>query len=115
MYNTANHAALYGRCLWAVLESGGTLNLAFRCGPCPAVAKERSVTLEKFVIRGGTPLSGEVTIGGAKNAAVAILPATILAGGRCIIENLPCISDVMASLQILSELGADIQIGRAHV
>src|SRR5699024_10981878 len=56
--------------------------------PCTAGAKERSVTLEKFVIRGGNPLSGEVTIGGAKNAAVAILPATILAGGKCIIENL---------------------------
>ena len=39
-----------------------------------------------------------------------ILPATILAGGKCIIENLPCISDVMASLQILSELGADIRM-----
>ena len=78
--------------------------------PCTAGAKERSVTLEKFVIRGGNPLSGEVTIGGAKNAAVAILPATILAGGKCIIENLPCISDVMASLQILSELGADIRM-----
>ena len=78
--------------------------------PCSAVAKERSVTLEKFVIRGGTPLSGEVTIGGAKNAAVAILPATILAAGKCLIENLPCISDVMASLQILSELGADIRM-----
>ena len=66
--------------------------------------------MEKFVIRGGTPLSGEVTIGGAKNAAVAILPATILAAGKCLIENLPCISDVMASLQILSELGADIRM-----
>ena len=72
--------------------------------------KERSITLEKFVIRGGNPLSGEVTIGGAKNAAVAILPATILAAGKCVIENLPCISDVMASLQILSELGADIRM-----
>ena len=66
--------------------------------------------MEKFVIRGGVPLSGDVTIGGAKNAAVAILPATILAGGKCLIENLPCISDVMASLQILSELGADIRM-----
>lgn len=66
--------------------------------------------MEKFVIRGGTALSGNVAIGGAKNAAVAILPATILAGGKCIIENLPCISDVMASLQILSELGASIRM-----
>lgn len=66
--------------------------------------------MEKFVIHGGIPLKGEVTIGGAKNAAVAILPATILAGDKCVIENLPCISDVMASLQILSELGADIRM-----
>ena len=45
--------------------------------------------LEKYVIRGGKPLVGDVNIGGAKNAAVAILPATILAGGKCLIENLP--------------------------
>jgi UDP-N-acetylglucosamine 1-carboxyvinyltransferase len=66
--------------------------------------------LEKFVIHGGKPLEGEVTISGAKNAAVAILPATILAADKCVIENLPCISDVMASLQILSELGASIRM-----
>ena len=66
--------------------------------------------MEKYVIRGGKPLVGDVNIGGAKNAAVAILPATILAGGKCLIENLPCISDVMASLQILSELGASIRM-----
>ena len=66
--------------------------------------------MEKYDIHGGKPLSGEVVIGGAKNAAVAILPATILAGGKCLIENLPCISDVMASLQILSELGAGIRM-----
>ena len=66
--------------------------------------------MEKFVIHGGTPLHGDVNIGGAKNAAVAILPATILAADKCLIENLPCISDVMASLQILSELGASIRM-----
>lgn len=66
--------------------------------------------MEKFVIRGGNPLQGDVIVGGAKNAAVAILPATILAADKCIIENLPCISDVMASLQILSELGANIRM-----
>jgi UDP-N-acetylglucosamine 1-carboxyvinyltransferase len=66
--------------------------------------------LEKFVIHGGKPLNGDVVIGGAKNAAVAILPATILAADKCTIENLPCISDVMASLQILSELGASIRM-----
>ena len=66
--------------------------------------------MEKFVTHGGKPLNGDVVIGGAKNAAVAILPATILAADKCTIENLPCISDVMASLQILSELGASIRM-----
>ncbi len=65
--------------------------------------------LEKFVIRGGKPLHGEVTISGAKNAAVAILPATILAAGKCRIENLPDISDVQVSLRILKALGAEIE------
>ena len=45
--------------------------------------------LEKFVIRGGKPLMGEVTISGAKNAAVALLPATILAADKCVLENVP--------------------------
>ena len=66
--------------------------------------------MTKYIVQGGHPLFGEVRISGAKNAAVAILPATILAGGKCLIENLPCISDVMASLQILSELGASIRM-----
>lgn len=66
--------------------------------------------MEKFVINGGRPLVGEVTISGAKNAAVAILPATILAGGKCVIENLPDISDVLVSLQILQALGARVRM-----
>ena len=66
--------------------------------------------MEKYIINGGIPLHGEVEISGAKNAAVAILPATILAAGKCVIENLPAISDVMASLQILSELGARVRL-----
>lgn len=65
--------------------------------------------MEKFVIRGGKPLHGEVVISGAKNAAVAILPATILAAGKCKIENLPDISDVHVSLDILQALGAEIE------
>ncbi len=65
--------------------------------------------MEKFVIKGGKPLVGEVTISGAKNAAVAILPATILAQGKCIIENLPNISDVSVSLDILAAMGANVK------
>ena len=66
--------------------------------------------MEKFVITGGKPLRGEVTISGAKNAAVGILPATILAADVCVVENLPDISDVAVSLKILSVLGAQIRM-----
>ena len=62
------------------------------------------------MIKGGHPLVGEVTIGGAKNAAVAILPATILAGGVCVIDNQPNISDVAVSVRILAELGASVRM-----
>ena len=66
--------------------------------------------MEKFVISGGIPLRGDVTISGAKNAAVAIIPATILAGGRCVIENIPNISDVTILFKILRELGATVKM-----
>lgn len=62
--------------------------------------------MEKFIIKGGKPLCGEVNISGAKNAAVAIIPATVLARGKCVIENVPDISDVEILLEILQSLGA---------
>ena len=68
------------------------------------------IKVEKFVITGGKPLHGEVTISGAKNAAVGILPATILAADVCVIENLPDISAVSVSLRILSTLGAQVKM-----
>ena len=64
--------------------------------------------MEKLVISGPTSLKGEVTISGAKNAAVAILPATLLIDGICTIENLPNISDIKISCEILEKLGAKI-------
>ena len=64
--------------------------------------------MEKLVIEGPTPLKGEVTISGAKNAAVAILPATLLIDGCCTIENIPNISDIQISCKILEQLGAKI-------
>lgn len=64
--------------------------------------------MDKFLIKGGTRLKGDVTISGAKNAAVAILPATLLVNGICTIENLPNISDVKIFCEILSTLGAKI-------
>ena len=62
--------------------------------------------MEKFVVTGGKPLAGEITISGAKNAAVAIIPAAILAKGRSVIENVPDISDVEILLEILEHMGA---------
>ncbi len=64
--------------------------------------------MDKLVINGGTPLRGEVTISGAKNAAVAILPASLLNDGICTIENLPNISDVKCLIEIIESLGAKI-------
>ena len=64
--------------------------------------------MDKFVINGPTPLKGHITVGGAKNAAVAIIPATILAGDVCRIENLPNISDVAVLSEILTCLGAKV-------
>ena len=64
--------------------------------------------MEKLVITGPTPLKGEVEISGAKNAAVAILPATLLIDGICTINNVPNISDVQILCKILEEMGAKI-------
>ncbi|MBB6214526.1 UDP-N-acetylglucosamine 1-carboxyvinyltransferase [Anaerosolibacter carboniphilus] len=64
--------------------------------------------MEKFVIEGGHQLKGKVSISGFKNAAVAIIPAAIVAGDKCTIENLPNIKDVEVLGEILQELGADV-------
>lgn len=66
--------------------------------------------MEKIVINGGRRLSGEVAISGAKNAAVAIVAATILCDEPCIVENVPEISDISICLRIFRAMGADIQI-----
>ena len=65
--------------------------------------------MEKIVIEGKTRLKGEVTISGAKNAAVAILPATLLVNGVCTIDNIPQISDTKICCRILETLGAKIK------
>ena len=64
--------------------------------------------MDKIAINGGKPLSGEIVISGMKNAAVAILLANIMVEDECIIENLPNISDVNRSLDILEAMGAKI-------
>ncbi len=65
--------------------------------------------MKKYVICGGRPLYGRVTISGAKNAAVAIIPATLLVDGVCRVENLPQISDVSLLLGMLTEVGAQVR------
>lgn len=65
--------------------------------------------MTKYIIRGGKPLYGEVEISGAKNAAVAIIPAALMVSGVCRIENIPQISDVTMFLNILKLMGADIR------
>ena len=64
--------------------------------------------MDKLVINGGTRLKGEVIISGAKNAAVALIPATLLIDGICTITNVPNISDIKITCKILEELGAVI-------
>ena len=66
--------------------------------------------MDKFIINGGKRLAGTVNISGAKNAAVAIIPATILADGPCTLYNVPSINDVSIDLKILTEMGADVKI-----
>ena len=70
--------------------------------------------MNKYVIRGGRPLFGEVTISGAKNAAVGIIPASLLVDGVCRIENIPQISDVTLFFSMLEELGARVRVLNRH-
>ena len=70
--------------------------------------------MTKYIVQGGKPLFGEVEISGAKNAAVAIIPAALLVDGVCRIENIPQISDVTMSLKILEQLGAGIRSINPH-
>ena len=67
--------------------------------------------MDKFVIHGGKPLFGEVVVSGAKNAAVAIIPAAVMVDGVCRIENIPMVSDVLIQLEILRELADDMHTG----
>ena len=66
--------------------------------------------MEKFIINGGKSLNGAVSISGMKNSALPVLFGTILTNDICIIENLPNISDVRVSLDILASIGASIKL-----
>ena len=66
--------------------------------------------MDKFVVRGGNRLEGDIYVSGAKNAAVAIIPAVILSDEPCTLENVPDISDVSIGLKILREMGAKVDM-----
>lgn len=88
-----------------VLSQRGTM------GVCHSAKKIKGCdVLEKYVIHGGKKLEGEVTISGAKNAAVAIVAATILSDGPCILDNCPQISDITFCMKILRSMGAEIKL-----
>ncbi len=70
--------------------------------------------MEQYVIKGGNPLVGEVEIGGAKNAALAILAASIMTDETVTIENLPNVRDINALLEAMAEIGARIDRTDAH-
>ena len=64
--------------------------------------------MDKFVIKGGNRLTGDIYVSGAKNAAVAIVPAALMVDGPCIIENVPNIVDVRLQFEILEKMGIQV-------
>ncbi len=70
--------------------------------------------MEQYVIKGGNRLNGEIEIGGAKNAALAILAASIMTDETVTIENLPNVRDINVLLQAIEEIGAKVERVDAH-
>ena len=70
--------------------------------------------MERYIIKGGTPLSGEVEISGAKNAALGILAAAVIADEKVIIDNLPDVSDVNVLIDAIAEVGATVNRTSRH-
>ena len=71
--------------------------------------------MDKLLITGGTRLDGEVKISGAKNAALPLLAATLLAKTPVTLTNVPQLKDITTLIQILGHMGVTVEIGRAHV
>jgi UDP-N-acetylglucosamine 1-carboxyvinyltransferase len=70
--------------------------------------------MDQLIIRGGTPLDGEVAISGAKNAALPILAAALLAEQPVVIDNLPALNDITTSVELLEALGAHCSRDSSH-
>jgi UDP-N-acetylglucosamine 1-carboxyvinyltransferase len=64
--------------------------------------------MAKFIIKGGKPLAGEITIAGAKNAASKMMVASLLTDGQCVLENVPAIGDVDIIVELLKNIGSEI-------
>ncbi len=73
-----------------------------------------SMGTEVIAVRGGTPLRGDVTIGGAKNAALPMMAACLLTEDECTLENVPDIADVHTMAELLRHLGATVNLDLAH-
>ena len=72
------------------------------------------IYMEQYIIKGGAPLKVEVTISGAKNAALGILPAAVMSDDDVLIENLPDVKDINVMLEAISEIGAEVDRIDAH-
>jgi UDP-N-acetylglucosamine 1-carboxyvinyltransferase len=68
----------------------------------------------RWLIEGGVPLRGEVTIGGAKNAALPIFAATLLTAEECVLSNIPDLSDIRTMVALLRSLGAEVEIDKSQ-
>jgi UDP-N-acetylglucosamine 1-carboxyvinyltransferase len=88
---------------------------AYTANTKKSAALKECIILEKFFIRGGIPLKGTVNVSGAKNAAVALVAATILCDEPCTLENVPAISDITKCLSILRTMGAKIEMKKDGV
>jgi UDP-N-acetylglucosamine 1-carboxyvinyltransferase len=70
--------------------------------------------LDKFIINGGSALKGEIEVSGAKNASLALLPATILAPGKSTLQNTPELNDVFTMIKLVKHMGAEVDF-RDHI
>lgn len=66
--------------------------------------------MQKFVVRGGTCLRGEVRVSGAKNAALPIMASCLLSSGQCVVKDIPNLSDISVMLEVLNLLGANVTV-----
>src|SRR5438093_8003622 len=79
--------------------------------PEPSPETQDPAIMDAFVIRGGKPLTGRVKISGAKNAALPVMAATLLAPGVHTLRNVPLLRDTRTMAEVLEKLGARVELG----